>query len=55
MKLAIRIFALAIVVAGTIAAYSTPKGNHFAVSHQSAPQILMPQCAPNSTNTCGIR
>jgi hypothetical protein len=46
MKLAIRIFALTLVVAGAAAAATTPKPVHTIVSHQSATESFPPP-------TCG--
>lgn len=47
MKLAIRIFAFAIVVAGAAAATVSPKTSHVIASHQSATAGLpTPGCVP---------
>lgn len=48
MKLAIRIFALSVVVAGGAAAAITPRTAHAVPSHQSASATLpIPVCGPH--------
>jgi hypothetical protein len=51
MKLAIRIFALTLVVAGAAAAATTPKSVSTIVSHQSATDNLpVPSCGDNPSS-----
>ncbi len=49
MKLAIRVFAFCVVVAGVAAAATSPKTAPFMPSHQSATATFpIPQCGPNT-------
>ncbi|HLY43823.1 MAG TPA: hypothetical protein VKR52_21605 [Terracidiphilus sp.] len=53
MKLVLRIFAFAVVVAGAAAASVAPKSSHEFASHQSATAALpTPGCVPGLP-TCG--
>lgn len=55
MKLAIRGFALGVVLAGAAAANSIPKNIPFASHQASSASAPRPVCNPDGSNTCGFR
>jgi hypothetical protein len=55
MKLAIRILALSVVAAGTIAGYSTPRSTNFIAGRQTASALPAPGCNPFTQQCQNVR
>ncbi|HVJ08918.1 MAG TPA: hypothetical protein VM554_11075 [Acidisarcina sp.] len=54
MKLAIRLFALGVVLIGAAAANSLPKNTPFISGQVPAAKAPVPVCEPDGVNTCGF-